>query len=141
MSVGGVLARSDGALSTVERIQSALLGVALGGVGGAVASSGMASAVALTSGRHGGLRELSHQHAVVRYQVQANRAGWIEYAMLPGIGEKTARAIVAWRSEHGPLVSVDQLEQVRGIGPLTMERVRPFLVIDEPQAEQLAAER
>lgn len=44
---GGVLARSDGALSMVERIQSALLGVALGGVGGAVASSGMASAVAL----------------------------------------------------------------------------------------------
>ncbi len=108
---------------------------------GVLAMIGMASAVALTSGRHGGLRELSHQRAVVRYQVQANRAGWIEYAMLPGIGEKTARAIVAWRSEHGPLVSVDQLEQVRGIGPLTMERVRPFLVIDEPQAEQLAAER
>jgi len=43
---------------------------------------------------------------------------------IDGIGPVTAGDIVAFRDEHGGLSSVDQLDQVPGIGPATMEALR-----------------
>jgi competence protein ComEA len=36
---------------------------------------------------------------------------------LPGVGPVLAQRIVDWRTEHGRFASVDQLQQVSGIGP------------------------
>ena len=66
------------------------------------------------------------------YHVDLNKGAWIEYVMVPGIGEKTARAIVHWRQQHGRFDSIDQLDQVPGIGPVTMEKARPFLYVSPP---------
>ena len=41
---------------------------------------------------------------------------------LDGIGLAKAKAIVAFREEHGPFKSVDDLTQVKGIGPATLQR-------------------
>ena len=46
---------------------------------------------------------------------------------IDGIGPVTAAAIVEFRDEHGGLASVDQLDQVSGIGPATMESLRAGL--------------
>jgi competence protein ComEA len=46
---------------------------------------------------------------------------------IEGIGPVTAGAIVEFRDEHGGLSSVDQLDQVAGIGPATMESLRERL--------------
>lgn len=46
---------------------------------------------------------------------------------IEGIGPVTAAAIVEFRDEHGGLASVDQLDQVSGIGPATMESLRARL--------------
>ncbi len=46
---------------------------------------------------------------------------------IDGIGPVTAGDIVAFRDEHGGLASVDQLDQVSGIGPATMESLRDRL--------------
>ncbi len=46
---------------------------------------------------------------------------------IEGIGPVTAAAIVEFRDEHGGLASVDQLDQVSGIGPATMESLRASL--------------
>jgi competence protein ComEA len=43
---------------------------------------------------------------------------------IDGIGPVTAADIVEFRDEHGGLASVDQLDQVSGIGPATMESLR-----------------
>jgi competence protein ComEA len=43
---------------------------------------------------------------------------------LPGIGPATAAAIVAHRRDHGSFQSVDDLLQVRGIGPAKLESLR-----------------
>ncbi|MBO4368316.1 MAG: helix-hairpin-helix domain-containing protein [Clostridia bacterium] len=40
---------------------------------------------------------------------------------LPGIGEKTAAAIVAEREENGPFSCLEELSRVNGIGPKTVE--------------------
>lgn len=43
---------------------------------------------------------------------------------LPGIGPATAEAIVAWRKEHGRFKTVDDLLNVRGIGPAKLDALR-----------------
>ncbi len=56
--------------------------------------------------------------------ININRATAAELEALPGVGAVTAKAIVAYREEHGPFHSVDQLLEVRGIGPGRLEAVR-----------------
>jgi competence ComEA-like helix-hairpin-helix protein len=68
------------------------------------------------------------------YQLDINRANWIEWTLLEGIGEKMAKRIVAYRDEHGPFVTVDALSDVPGIGPKTLERMRPWLVATPPDS-------
>lgn len=46
---------------------------------------------------------------------------------IEGIGPVTAEDIVEFRDEHGGLASVEQLDQVSGIGPATMEALRERL--------------
>ncbi len=44
-----------------------------------------------------------------------------------GVGMKKASAIVAYRSEHGPFKSVDELTLVEGIGPGIVDKNRDNL--------------
>jgi competence protein ComEA len=46
---------------------------------------------------------------------------------IDGIGPVTAEDIIEFRDRHGGLASVDQLDQVSGIGPATMESLRARL--------------
>jgi competence protein ComEA len=46
---------------------------------------------------------------------------------LPGIGPVTAQKIVDWRSSHGPFQSVDDLDDVPGIGPARIEQLRDLV--------------
>ncbi len=46
---------------------------------------------------------------------------------IDGIGPVTAEDIIEFRDRHGGLSSVDQLDQVSGIGPATMESLRARL--------------
>ncbi len=64
---------------------------------------------------------------VIEFQVDVNAADWPELTLLPGIGETLARRIVDYRAAHGPFQSIEQLEQVKGIGPKTLRRIRPYL--------------
>ena len=46
---------------------------------------------------------------------------------LPGIGDVRARAIVSYRTTHGPYPTVDDLLAVNGIGPATLESIREMV--------------
>lgn len=46
---------------------------------------------------------------------------------LPGIGPITAQKIVDYRTEHGPFASVDDLDSVPGIGPTRIEQLRDLV--------------
>jgi competence protein ComEA len=61
--------------------------------------------------------------------VDVNTATPEELETLPGIGEVLAGAIVAYREEHGPFTSVDQLLDVSGIGEVTLEEIRELVTI------------
>jgi len=61
------------------------------------------------------------------FTVDINSADWPEFAQLPGVGETLARRIVEARSAAGPFIDHTELRRVRGIGPKTLERIRPYL--------------
>lgn len=46
---------------------------------------------------------------------------------VPGLGPVKAGAIVAYRTEIGGFTSIDELLEVAGIGPATLESIRPFV--------------
>jgi DNA uptake protein ComE-like DNA-binding protein len=70
-------------------------------------------------------------------RVDPNAANWQTLACLPGIGEQRAKAIVAYRSaRRSPaFTQPDDLMNIRGIGPKTLDSLRPFLVFPTTQPE------
>jgi comEA protein len=62
--------------------------------------------------------------------VNINTATAAEIAFLPGIGEKTAAAVVAHREQNGPFKKTTDLMQVKGIGDRTFERLNPYLTLE-----------
>ena len=59
--------------------------------------------------------------------VSLNSASASELTALPGVGEATAAAIVAHREANGPFTAVEQLMDVRGIGPAKFEAMRDMV--------------
>ncbi len=50
-------------------------------------------------------------------------------ANIVGVGKKKAQAIVAFREQHGPFKSVDEMTQVKGIGLKLVDRNRENLSV------------
>jgi len=61
--------------------------------------------------------------------IDINTATVEEFDQLPGIGEVKAAAIVAYRNQHGPFRSVEELLFVDGISENLLEEIRPFLTV------------
>ena len=59
--------------------------------------------------------------------VNLNAADQAMLETVPGLGPVKAGAIVAYRTEVGGFESIDQLLEVSGIGPATLESIRPFV--------------
>lgn len=61
--------------------------------------------------------------------VNLNTADQIALEAIPGIGPVTAQAIIAYRTEIGSFSSIEQLLEVSGIGPATLESMRPYVTL------------
>ena len=64
----------------------------------------------------------------IAFQLDVNAADWPELALLPNIGEQLAKRIVEDRALNGPFREVSDLRRVRGIGPKTLEGMKPYLL-------------
>lgn len=72
-------------------------------------------------------------------RLDPNVAPEVELDRLPGVGPATAAAIVAAR-DTAAFTRPEDLLSVRGIGPATLERIRPWVRM-EPGARRLGARR
>ena len=61
--------------------------------------------------------------------ININTASETELEALPGVGPVTAAAIIDYRTQNGPFSAVDDLIDVSGIGPSTLEQIRPFATV------------
>jgi competence protein ComEA len=67
-------------------------------------------------------------------RVILNVASAEELTKLPGIGAKRAQAIVALRAKLKRFTRPSDLLRVKGIGPRSLQRMLPHLVLDPPRA-------
>lgn len=61
--------------------------------------------------------------------ININTATASDFETLPGIGPAKAAAIVQFRSQHGPFGKTSELVKVPGIGPATLEQMRPLITV------------
>jgi competence protein ComEA len=90
---------------------------------------GMGAYWVVQGGLRGGLIEIDRAAPLsAKFLVDVNKADWPELAELPEIGPTLAQRIVESRTSAGPFVDHEDLRRVRGIGPLTLERMKPYLL-------------
>lgn len=60
-------------------------------------------------------------------RISINTADIEELITLPGIGEATARKIIAYREEHGLFQNISDLMRVSGIGESKFEKIKDLI--------------
>jgi competence protein ComEA len=60
-------------------------------------------------------------------KVSLNSANQLQLESLPGVGPSLAQRIMEYRSSHGGFRSVEELDDVAGIGSATLNRLRPLV--------------
>src|SRR4051794_30017562 len=71
-------------------------------------------------------------------RIDLNRADRTQLLQVPNIGPALAERIVKHREENGDFRSVDDLTQVKGVGPATLARLRPWVSVEGgPDAEAM----
>lgn len=71
----------------------------------------------------------------IKLKIDLNSAEWYELIILPGIGEKKARAIVEYRKKIGVFKTIEHLCEVNGIGMKTVKRIKDLVFINEEKKE------
>ena len=117
-SAGGTKAGADlTGLNLAERLSD--------GESVVVAGPGPASAAPGGSGVTGDQAAAASSGAPM--VVDLNTADASALDALPGVGPVTAANIVAWRERNGRFTSIDQLQEIPGIGPAKFAQLAPHL--------------
>lgn len=61
--------------------------------------------------------------------IDINHASLEELQKIPGIGPSKAKNIVEYIEMNGSFTSIEQLDEVNGIGTKSLEQMRPFILI------------
>jgi competence ComEA-like helix-hairpin-helix protein len=73
-------------------------------------------------------RSRSSAESPVRMNLNTADAALLQ--RLPRIGPALAGRIIAYRQEHGPFRRVEDVVNVKGIGPKTLEQMAPYLYVE-----------
>jgi competence protein ComEA len=58
-----------------------------------------------------------------------NRVSAADIALIPGVSRSLGERIVAERARRGGYRSLEELDEVKGVGPATLERLGTYLVV------------
>lgn len=72
---------------------------------------------------------LAAEVAVQRVNINTADAATLA-AMLQGVGLSRAQDIIRYREAYGPFTAVEELADVKGIGPATLEKNRTVITLD-----------
>ena len=64
--------------------------------------------------------------------VDLNTASVEELQAVKGVGASKAQAIVLHRKQHGPFKRVEELDEVKGFGKKTVERLQSEFTVSKP---------
>ena len=78
-------------------------------------------------------QERPREHDVSRRPIgialDLNRASAQDFERLPGIGPVLAGRIIQYRASQGMFHDIEQLREVKGIGPKKFEQIRPHVAV------------
>lgn len=100
--------------------------VVKGGTSSGNQEAGAKSSASDKSPSSGGAAKLSKPGSGT---VNINSAGEAELQRLPGIGPSMAQRILEYRTANGRFSSIDELDEVKGIGPAKLAKMRPFITL------------
>ncbi len=63
-------------------------------------------------------------------KINLNSASSAELQLLPGVGPAVAQRIIDHRAANGPFKRVEDLDNVKGIGPRTLEKLRELVSVE-----------
>jgi competence protein ComEA len=87
-------------------------------------------------------RPLDLRHAAVPgHVIDLNRADAAELRQLPGVGPTLAARAVEWRDAGDGFRGLADLRAVPGVGPARLDRVRPWVRVDEPAGPAAAPKK
>ena len=116
----GVSPRTGWRLSSQHQLAIALLASV------SLAVVGIAYSWSVWKGDQG---DIDQSHAALRIlKVDVNRAAAGELMAVPNIGPKMAQAIVDYRDDQGLFKSLEELQNVPGIGAIKLEQVKKYLL-------------
>lgn len=61
--------------------------------------------------------------------ININKANSAQLQTLNGIGPAKAAEIIKYRKSHGAFKTLDELVNVKGIGPKTVQKLKPHLTL------------
>lgn len=64
-------------------------------------------------------------------KININTATALELTTLPGIGDVLAARIVAYREENGAFQSIDEIDNVEGIGDARFEQIKDYITVED----------
>src|SRR5262245_20893969 len=67
----------------------------------------------------------------VAHRIDLNRATRSELMQIPGVGPQLAERIVSHRDSRGQFARVEDLDAVHGIGGATLNKIRPWVVVNQ----------
>lgn len=74
-------------------------------------------------------RTVQEESEVLSGKININTAPVEDLSILPGIGDELANRIIAYREINGPFITIDELENVDGIGKNRIEDIRQYITI------------
>ena len=81
-------------------------------------------------GGEGELSALPVESTLSGEKININTADGKELERLSGIGEKTAQAIIVYRTENGAFQQVEDIMKVPGIGEKTFEKMKDDISVE-----------
>lgn len=64
-----------------------------------------------------------------KQKVNINEAKQEDFEELPGIGPSIAKKIIEYREQNGKFTSIDELQEVKGIGEAKLENIKEYITV------------
>lgn len=66
---------------------------------------------------------------IIAEKINVNHANFQTLLDIPGMTEDRAASLIVYRQDNGLFSSIDELINVKNIGPATLEKIRPYITL------------